>query len=485
MMIVLFLILGLIAPGLCADSVISPVSGYEENPYRSDLNLYKDLPGTYPPPVSEKVVKELSDEPFFGPLIAREFLDFSSSEGLGSLWRSTAALRDRNVHFSQSHRNVFEEQSAISATLFGDLMTSRVPLTDVVSTNFITSVVGDSAALDELERISFWQEQLGILLHGFYTYKKIGFSVDLPLSVVIEHPYAPLSSRDKLGTSFAGGDGEPLFTDEQKATLKDKLLKIPWVGGLGDIKFGVRIMDSLGEKLSWFLGGELVVPLQSGAAPKRVLSFNPVTDGFNPSLLDIGLDVEERFKYVSRALELLQAIGENPALGQKSYGFGLVGGLQLKIHPTSIVHATAQVFHQTPVKEYRLVHRYLDTSETVLAAEPGEYLVESRRGLILRGTLGLNQKITRNWSLSVGGDAFFQNKEGLYSEIFTGTEKSDKLKKAAQMGQATQVIIFGQLDKKLAMRQGKAHLSFRASGAVDSTGIGKLWNVGVCLSSTF
>ncbi len=470
---------------LASDHQRSPLVG--ANPYETNTSLYGDAVGVFPP---AGYPHELPAEPVIGALVAeasvtRGFLDFPRSDGLGGVWRSTRPVRDRGILFSQTHRNPFEDVSNFSATLFADVLWERTFLLNIINPTGLLAEFLDEGTLKELRKISFAQEQVGFLFHAAHVYKKIAFSVDLPVAVIATHAWAPQSARDyfaNLPTS-----DEPPFAPDQEKELSDLIQKIGWAKGLGDLKLGARVFDSFAQdRIFWSLGCELVLPLQSAAPAKRNLpaDMNPVADNYNPEELDL-LDPAERFKTAKRFLTMLQTVGTVPCIGQKSYGIGVIGALKALVHPTCTIYSSAQAYFQAPVKEYRLIHRYLDAGETTLAVEPGEFLVESHRGLMLRGTAGFDQKITKNFSCGLGGDVFFQNKETLYSEIFTASEKSSSMKDAAEMEQATQAIVFAHLSKKLGMFGGKGQFSLRASGSLGASGIGKLWNIGICLSSTF
>ena len=202
------------------------------------------------------------------------------------------------------------------------------------------------------------------------------------------------------------------------------------------------------------------------------------------------IDQEQAAKYVNRLIDLIKSIGVNPSIGQKSWSLGVLGGFQLYVHPTCTMHTVMQVIYNMPVKEYRLIHRFLDDARTVgsLAVEPGEFLVTSSRGIIFRGMAGIKQKISKNITLGLFGDLFWQNNEKI-REVFTDGENLVRLLRGyAEMGSATQVALRGRLEKQLNLASfpnGAAQFSIDASGAISSAGIGKLWHVDACFSVNF
>ena len=480
-------VLGILASGVVLLSAFVPTDGSVDNPYNDDafVSYYLDGLGSLQPKAAFPAQERLLDV-----IAPTRNLVFSADAGLGALWQSTIPVRDRDVLHSLTYQNLYEEEPTVSATAFANLLSHRTFIfKDILNPAIVESAVDNTEIINEIGNISFAQEQIGVLLHGYYDYKNIGFSADLPVMVVVTHPWAPSSTLKMIA---AMPSDETFFTFDQQDAIKKQISDLGWVAGLGDLKLGVRVNNSLCDgKLFWSFGGNLFLPLQSGAAAKRALTFNPIVDDFNPSLFDLSFDELDRFKYVNRLISLLKALGANPSLGQKNYGFGLSAAVQVKIHSTCTGYGSAHINYIMPISEYRIIHRYLDAGNTQLAVEPGEYLVKSSRGIILRGTVGFDQKMSKNIAFGLGGDLFFQNKESIVP-VFTEGENSSKLfgkdnqcLRAAEMGQSAQTFVYAQIIKKLAMRGGKAHLSLRGSGTLDASGIGKLWNVGVCFSSTF
>ena len=417
---------------------------------------------------------------------SRDFLNFSTDYGLGGLWRSTAALRERSVLLRAPYDELFSERSGFSAQLFVDACTDRTRVfREMLNPYFIKSSVGavlnNDALLEELEKISFSREDAGILFSGRHVYKGVGFCVELPVYTAVSHPWAPSTTRDMLAGDGSGGGS---------AIIK-KITKLGWVAGFGDLKLSVvTVRPLLGERLFGLLGVEGIFPLQSAVGSTRTLTFNPVADNFNPTQFDLLIDQEQAAKYVNRLIDLIKSIGVNPSIGQKSWSLGVLGGFQLYVHPTCTMHTVMQVIYNMPVKEYRLIHRFLDDARTVgsLAVEPGEFLVTSSRGIIFRGMAGIKQKISKNITLGLFGDLFWQNNEKI-REVFTDGENLVRLLRGyAEMGSATQVALRGRLEKQLNLASfpnGAAQFSIDASGAISSAGIGKLWHVDACFSVNF
>jgi|GEM_PF-3515199 len=469
--------------------VVSPDVAVPENPYRSVVpdpyNTLGDRAESLPhPSLIEK-----------SP--TRDFLNFTSLSdyGLGGLWSSTAPLRERNIHFRSSENEFHDDSSTISSQFFIDAQTDRARVfRDLFNPYFIKNnsgdIVSNPALLEELEKISFVQENIGFMFHAHHVYRRVGLSIDLPVLVSVAHPWAPSSTRDMLaGTGDPSEEGVVSKTDI--ATMKKSIEKIETAGCLGDLKIAATVNHPLlGERVVGNCGLEVIIPLQSAKVAQRKLSFNPVKEDFNPSYLNLGLDQELAGKYAKRLVEYLKAIGTNPVVGQKSLSIGLSAGLKIYVHPSCTLHQSVKVHYNFPVKEYRFIHRFLedDRSPSSLAVEPGEFLVSVSRGLVVHGTLGIRQKVIHGVTLGLSGDIFWQNSEKI-REVFTDGENLVRLlPQYAEMGRAQQVAVRMSIEKKLKgdlFTSRDMRLLLDAGFAVSSSGIGKLWHLGLCVAGNF
>lgn len=422
-------------------------------------------------------------------------MHFSFENGLGALWKSTAALRDRNVVLGKNLGSVFVEKTEISAELFANIFTERAYVfRDILNIDLILAFAPekDNAELIKLlDNISFSKEEVGVMFHGHYLYKNVCLSVDVPLYVQFSHPWVPLEQLK----AFANVEPTPstnddLFSKEQLDDLKKQVTSIEKRAGFGDAKLGAFYYQPFAQdKIVTVLGLDLVVPLQSFFNVRPTVGFPVEHPPFNPTFSILNdTDSAARVKWAKRLLTMVKSIGTNPRIGQKAMGLGITGGVQFSLFKATKVYGLAQLMYTGASDEYRLIHRFWndpDEGTRVLAPEPGEYLIRSYPGEILHCSAGISQQWSENVAFDLSGDLFLQKGEEIGLPFTELAIQGNLMKEDAKMVSVRQGIVSFKLDKKLKMNQGRAILSFEASAAVTASGIGKLWSLGVSLSTTF
>ena len=422
-------------------------------------------------------------------------MDNSNDSGIGAAWASTAFLRDRSLHLRSYQDRFYDESSQISAQFFIDAQTDRARVfKDILNPEWAKKHFGsfltDPQVIAAMEELSFAQENIGFMLHAHHMYKRVGLSVDLPLHFGIAHPWLSKKTRDMSAGSGRESDTHVLNPADEDEMIK-RVQKIHYAGGIGDLKVAVNVIQPLlGDRVIGTIGLEAIIPLQSAKVATRNLSFDPVADDFNPTIYTLPFDSEEAGKFAFRLLEYFKAIGTNPALGQKSLSLAAVSGIKILVHPSCSLHQSFQVQYNFPVKEYRFIHRYRSDERVAsnLAVEPGEYLVSSSRGLIVTGAVGIRQKVLNNITFGLFGDVFWQNNEN-FRVVFTYDEnRSRLLENYAEMGRAKQVAVRLSVEKKFDCYKfscNDVRLMLDAGVAISSSGIGKLWHVGLQSSGSF
>jgi hypothetical protein len=420
-------------------------------------------------------------------------MHFSFENGLGALWKSTAALRDRNVVLGKNLGSVFVDKTEISAKVFANLFTERsYVFRDILNIDLVTAVLSgtDNADLVKLlDSISFSKEEVGVMFHGQYLYKNICLFVDVPLYVQFSHPWVPLEQLKSFGSvAPTPSTSDDLFTKEQIDDLKKQVTRVERSAGFGDAKLGAFYYQPLAQdKVMTVLGVDLVLPLKSFFNVRPSVGFEIENPPFNPNI-GIFSDPVSRLKWAKRLITMVKSIGTNPRIGQKAIGFGVTGGVEFKLFKATKVYGVAQLMYICPSDEYRLIHRFWndpDDGSRVLAPEPGEYLIRSYPGEILHCSAGISQQWSEKVSFELSGDLFLQKGEEMGHPFTELAIQGNLIKEPAKMNSVRQAIVSFKLDKKLKMNQGRAVLSFDASGSITASGIGKLWGVGLCLSTTF
>lgn len=425
----------------------------------------------------------------------RSLMDNSSEADIGAAWASTAALRDRSLHLRFPRDRFYDESSQVSAQFFIDAQTDRARVfRDILNPEWVKKHLGsfltDPQIIAAMEELSFAQENIGFMLHAHHMYKRVGLSIDLPVHFGIAHPWLSKKTRDMAAGSGSESDTHVLSQADEDELI-ERVQKIYYEGGLGDLKIAAHVVQPLlGDRVVGTLGLEAVIPLQSAKTPAKNLSFDPVADNFNPTLFTMPFDQEEAAKFAFRMLEYMKAIGTNPVLGQKSFSVGVTQGIKIFVHPSCTLHQSLLVQYNFPVKEYRIIHRYLSANRVAsnLAVEPGEYLVSSSRGLIVNGSVGIRQTVLKNITLGLFGDLFWQNSEN-FREIFTDAENlSTLLPGYAEMGSVKQLAVRMSAEKKFSCAKlscSDVRIGLDAGVAFSSSGIGKLWHAGLSVSGNF
>jgi hypothetical protein len=437
-----------------------------------------------------------------GELPLARSMSFAVDDGPGCLWKSTAPLRERNVVMMKSLGESFFEKSEIGARVFGELIGERAYVfrdyltTKALSETFPFLENKDLVAL--LDSFSFSQERAGILLSWKQRFKKLSFMVDVPLFLQASHPWIPLEQQKK---GFSGISGENVdvsedtefLTKQHMADLMKQVKEVRVNGGLGDVRLTVHYHQKVQQKLKTLLGVSVIVPTQSFFTNKRRLGYIPQNEGFNPGWEAIN-DSDQLYKLASRLISSLQAIGLEPQLGQKALSVGLLGGVQVTPGSKTRLYAAGELVYNMPVSDYRLIHRYfMNSGVKTLADEPGEYLVRSQPGEILRASAGVRQDWAETFTFDLSTDLFLQKSEKII-EVFTEIEKRDNLFTAnngestidsATMNGVRQGILRLKIEKRINLKGKPATLSFDASKTIFASGVGKLWSVGIAVSSTF
>ena len=447
-------------------------------------------------------------------------LDDILAANLGDIWLEPSPPRERPILTTLTHLTRNPVEHGIQQTTFISAITDRKKVFgDLLSAPLIEKFFG-KALRGELEKLTLWSEQAGILLSGAYKRNNISLRCDVPILASFAHFYADEETRANMPEVFVKslypflsgleilseeviqdlleGNSE-FFSESQQERLADIVVAIEKDFGIADIRLEAAYthLFEMANQLKVTLGAEAIIPSE-----KIFGRLNPKvdfkhgkgsTENFDAdtvNFINMLTDPDLAFRYLSRLIRLCRAIGLPNKIGTNDLHAGIYAKADCLLAPKLHAFCSLHLHHTFAHHEYRLLRAYDPSDTSRVLVEPQERLAHVQSGNMFRAIAGVDRILGDLWTFGFGGEFFAQEREKIDDTVAINENVRTLQTTHSSMPESTQQRLFMTLRRKFFTKdvmigEHAGDIILSAGGTLGKSGIGRNWHLGIGASLHF